>query len=238
MKTQDEIGSLLNRFGEKYSLHVIDAAQGSEAWFRLKLGVISASNASKVVAKRDSETRATYMAELVAQVATGIMEELNSKYVAWGHEHEDAARSHYEFTTGHSLTQVPFIFKDDSFRVGCSPDALIFDAKSGVEIKCPYNTVHFIKFLTEDKLKSEYAWQNQFQMWVTDSEKWDAVQYDPRMKSKPQHIVTVERDEKAIKTLEDAVPQFIEDMDKVLIKAGVSFGEQWTRLSQRLLEVS
>lgn len=229
MKSLGEINSTLESFSGKYGLDVLQAAQGSEAWFKLKLGVVSASNAAKAVAKRDSETRLTYMAELVAQVCTGLVEELNSKYLDWGNQHEDAARSSYEFSTGFNLTQVPFVFKDDSFRVGCSPDALIAEAGKGVEIKCPFNTVHFIKFLTEEKLKTEYVWQNQFQMWVTGAQTWDAVQYDPRMKAKPLHVVTIERDEKSIKTLEDAIPQFIEDMDNMLSKTGITFGEQWTR---------
>jgi putative phage-type endonuclease len=183
--TLAEINKTLDAWGAKYGITPPrDAQQGSAAWFQLKLGVVSASNASKVVAKKDSETRLTYIAELVAQVCTGIIEEINSKYLDWGNQHEDAARSHYEFETGYELTQVPFIFKDESYRVGCSPDSLILELGKGNEIKCPYNTVHYIKFLAEQKLKSEYVWQNQFQMWVTGAESWDAVQYDPRMKAK------------------------------------------------------
>lgn len=229
MKTLADISKTLEKFHARHGLAVSGAQQGSEAWLKLKLGVISASNASRVVAKRDSETRLTYMAELVAQVCTGIMEELNSKYLDWGNQQEDAARSHYEFVTGYKLTQVPFVFKDEGFRIGCSPDSLIFSENKGNEIKCPFNTVHYIKFLTEEKLKSEYVWQNQFQMWVTDAEVWDAVQFDPRMKTKPMHIATIERDAKAMKAFDDLVPQFIEDMDKMLDRAGAKFGDQWAR---------
>lgn len=232
MKTLESINKSLEEFGNKFGLPVLGAQQGSAAWFQMKLGVISASNASKVVAKKDSETRLTYMADLAAQVCTGIMEEINSKHMEWGNAHEDAARSNYEFTTGYETTQVPFVFKDESFRVGCSPDSLIMSELKGNEIKCPFNTANFIKFLTEDKLKSEYVWQNQFQMWVTDAKTWDAVQYDPRMKTKPMHIVTIERDEKAMATFADAVPQFIADLDKMLDRAGMTFGDHWLRLAQ------
>jgi putative phage-type endonuclease len=231
MKTLAEISGTLEKFSAKYSLPIIGAQQGSAAWFTVKLGVLSASNASKIVASTTSETRNTYMAELVAQVATGIMEEINSKYLDWGNQHEDAARSSYEFMTGYTLTQMPFVFMDDTYRIGCSPDSLIFEHNKGNEIKCPFNTVHYIKFLTDGKLKPEYVWQNQFQMFVTGAKEWDAVQYDPRMKSIPIHVETIERDEKAQKTLNDAVPQFIADMDVMLKKAGVSFGEQWSRLA-------
>lgn len=238
MKTSAEIKATLDAFAAKYGVATHDAQQGSDMWFRMKLGVLSASNASKVVAKKDSETRATYMAELVAQVATGMVEEINSKYLDWGNEHEDAARASYEFSSGHNLTKVPFVYLDDTFRVGCSPDALIFEENKGLEIKCPFNTVHYVKFLTESKLKPEYSWQNQFQMFVTGAQVWDAVQFDPRMKKSPIHVVTVERDEAMQKTLTDAIPQFIADMDKMLAKAGFEFGEQWFRLAEQMAGVA
>lgn len=231
MKTLADIQKSLELFGQKYGLHITDAPQGSEAWFNLKLGVISASNASRAVAKRDSDTRASYMAELIAQVCTGIAEEINSKYLDWGNQHEDAARSSYEFVTGHTVTEVPFAFKDDSFRTGCSPDGLVTDTK-GVEIKCPYNSEHYVRFLLQEKIKPEYVWQYQFTLWVLDAGEWDFAQYDPRMKKSPLHFITVPRDEEKMKVFDEQIPLFIEDMDKLLKKAGFKFGEQWHRIGQ------
>lgn len=225
----DDINKTLTVWSERYGMPIHEAQQGSAAWFKLKLGVVSASNASKAVAKKDSETRATYMAELVGQVCTGIMEEINSKYLDWGNDHEDSARSCYEFQTGNDMIQLPFVFKDDSFRVGCSPDGIVSLSK-GVEIKCPYNSTNYIRFLTDDKIKPEYHWQTQFTLWVMDAGEWDFVQYDPRMKLKPMRILTVARDEEKMKAFDDLIPAFIQDMDKMLAKTGCAFGEQWERL--------
>jgi hypothetical protein len=230
MKTLGEINQTLSSFSQKYNIPVNDVSQGSEAWSKLKLGVISASNASKVVAKKDSDTRLTYMAELVAQISTGIMEEINSKYLDWGNQQEAAARSSYVFAHDCALVELPFVFRDESFREGCSPDALLGDGSKGIEIKCPYNSVHYIKFLTEDKIKPEYVWQYQYTLRVLDADTWDFVQYDPRMKKKPMHIVTVKRDEEKQKTFDDLIPAFIEDMDSMLAKVGIKFGEQWERV--------
>jgi len=91
VKTPKQINDSLIKFQDIYKIPVLDSLQGSEAWFNLKLGVISASNASKVVAKRDSDTRLTYMSELVAQVCTGDQEEINSKYLSRGNAMESAA---------------------------------------------------------------------------------------------------------------------------------------------------
>lgn len=230
MKSLQQINENLNLFQTKYGMSVHNAKQGSQEWFMLKLGVISASNAAKVVAKKDSETRLTYMSELVSQVCTGDQEEINSKYLDWGNQYESAARSSYEFQEGVLVTQVPFVFKDDKHREGCSPDGIVTNEK-GVEIKCPYNPVHYIKFLTEDKIKSEYDWQTQYTLRVMDADEWDFVQYHPNMKKSPLKVLNVKRNDEKQKTFDDAVPQFISDMDKMLEKIGIKYGEQWKRLS-------
>lgn len=226
MKSLSEVNSLLKHFESKFGIPVADSVQGSETWFKVKLGVLSASNASKIVAKRDSETRHTYMSELVAQVCTGVMKELNSTELDWGNQHEDAARSSYEFSTGLNVTQLPFVFKDETFREGCSPDGIVSDRK-GMEIKCPFNSVHYIKFFIDGHTKPEYVWQNQFTLRVMNADEWDFGQYDPRMKVSPIKYIPVVRDEKCQKTFDDAVPQFIHDMDKILSQIGVKFGSQW-----------
>lgn len=226
MKTLAEINETLGAFQKMFGFDALNVEQGSPDWLKLKLGVISASNASKVVAKVGSETRRTYMTDLVAQVCTGTIEEINSKYMEWGKQQESSARSAYEFENDLLITQVPFVFKDMSFREGCSPDGIVSGTK-GVEIKCPYNSLHFIKFLVDDEIKPEYVWQYQYTLRVMGADEWDFVQYDPRMKRTPMKTLTVKRDDEKQKILEDAVPKFIEEMDAMLNKIRIKFGEQW-----------
>lgn len=226
MKKLADVDALIRKFEEKAERLVTGAQQGSGAWQFMKLGVISASRAADAVAKRDSQTRASYMAELVAQVCTGLFKEIDARAMEWGRQNEDAARACYEFASGHTVTQVPFVFKDETFRVGCSPDALIGDTK-GAEIKSPYATENYIKFLTMDKIRSEYVWQTQFGMWVLDAAEWDVVQYDPRMKKSPIKILTTPRDEEKMKVFDEKVPEFIADMDAMLSRIGIAFGEHW-----------
>ncbi len=229
MKTLDDINRTLDAWTAQTGLAIRDAQQGSGAWLNLKLGVISSSCASEAVAKKGTATRDSYMAELVAQVCTGIFEEISSKYLDWGNAHEAAARSYYEFESGIEMTQVPFVFKDESFRVGCSPDGV--STNKGNEIKCPYNATHYIKFLADDKIKPEYVWQTQFGMWVLDAGEWDFSQYHPLMKSKPMKTITIARDEEKMKLFDDLIPAFISDMDLMLGKIGVKYGDQWSRLA-------
>lgn len=222
---------LLKEFQIKYNINILNTKQGSEDWMTAKLGVVSASNSNKFVAKKGTAVRETYLAELVAQVCTGIFDDIKAPALAWGNQYEDAARSYYEFSTNNKIQEISFIYKDNSFRFGCSPDAIV-DNNKGVEIKCPFSSKNYIQFLTLDKIKPEYVWQYQFTLWVTGVDTWDFVQYDPRMKKNPMHIVTVGRDEKKIKILEEASHIFIEDMDLLLLKAGFVYGEQWTNIKE------
>ena len=235
MKTLEEIKKNLELFEKTFEMPVVGAQQGSAAWLTMKLGVVSGSNASKVVAKKDSETRLTYLCDLVAEICTGVIEEQNFKQMEWGKAHEDAARSHYEFSTDQKIQEVLFVFKDSSFREGCSPDGLLSNGR-GAEIKCPWDSANYVKFLVADKIKTEWQWQNQFNMRITDATHWDFVQYDPRMKKQPMKILTIERDEEKQRILDEAVPEFIADMDKLLAKIGIKFGEQWLRAAKTLAE--
>ncbi len=90
MKTKRQIDNLLKKFEKTYNYKVQGATQGSMDWFNLKLGVISASNAWKVVL--NGKTRESYMYELIGQIGTKMMKDINNKYMEWGTLHEDAAR--------------------------------------------------------------------------------------------------------------------------------------------------
>ena len=59
---------------------------------------------------------------------------------------------------------------------------------------------------------------------------WDFGSYDPRMKVNPLKFVTIGRDEKMMASFNDAVPQFIYEMDQVLTNVGIRFGDHWTAL--------
>lgn len=233
MKKVEMANQLLKEFEKNFGLKAFEVEQGSDEWLDLKLGVISASNVSKAVAKKGSATRETYLAQLVAQVCTGEMPYTSSPHMEWGKNLESTARSFYNFNSGSKMTELPFVFKDNSFRVGASPDGIVTD-KKGVEIKCPSNSENHIKTLMSDYIKPEYHWQIQYSMWVMDLESYDFCSYDPRMRVNPMHIISVQKDEKKFKQLDETIPGFLEDMDKALEKIGVKFGDQWKWKAEKL----
>lgn len=231
MKTLAEINQLLEMFEKKFGMKCLDAPQGSGRWLELKLGVISASNAYRAVAKKSSQTRQSYLCELVGEVCSGVVEEISSKYLDYGAEHEGAARANYELKNRSEITQVTFIFKDETFRCGCSPDGVIESKSHGLELKVPFNAAKYADFFLTEGLSSEYMWQVQFSMWCADSESWDFAEYSPTFKANPLKNVSIPRDNEKMKSLDDLIPQFISDYDEALKKIGIPFGGQWKRLA-------
>jgi hypothetical protein len=179
-----------------------------------------------------SDARNDYLLELVAEVATGQPKEQGEfKQTQWGHEHENSARQILAFHIGVQIMEAPFIYADDSMRYGCSPDG-IADDHIGVELKCPWTTKVYLDFLLNGEIKPEYLEQCQFSMFVTGLPYWHFGNYDPRMKVNPCHAVTIERDESKMATFRDAVGQMAYDIDCMLSKLGLQFGDQWATYSQ------
>ena len=174
------------------------------------------------------DMRQGYMCELVAQIATGLIpDEMSFKQCEWGKEYEDEARAFFELEMGFDVTVPAFIYKDKIKRCGISPDGLIDGMKIGLELKCPFTTKVFIEFLTCNKIKKEYLEQCQYSMWVTGYDAWYFANYDPRVKTKQLHHVLIKRDQKFMDKYDLAEKNFIADMDVMLDKVGVTFGEQW-----------
>ena len=252
--------------------------QGSPEWHVSRLGVITASRASDLIAtgglaplpedieitktgrqntvvfcdesftgtkaectswvrnklpRLPSSARNNYLLELIAEVATGQAKEQGEfKQTQWGHEYENHARQIFAFHVGLPVLEAPFIYGNDSMRFGASPDG-IADDQSGIEIKCPWTTPVYLDFLLNGEIKQDYIDQVQFSMFVTNLPYWHFANYDPRMKVRAFHAVTIERDEAKMKTFEDAVGQMTYDMDRALESIGLSFGDQWPILANK-----
>lgn len=174
------------------------------------------------------DMRQGYMAELVGQIATGLIpEQMSFKQCEWGNEYEDEARAFFELELGVDVDIPAFIYKDKGKRTGISPDGLIVGKKIGLELKCPFTTKVFVEFVTCDKIKKEYMEQCQYSMWVTGYEAWYFANYDPRVKTKKLHWVLIDRDQSYMDKYDLAEKNFIKDMDLMLGKMGVKFGSQW-----------
>lgn len=190
--------------------------QGSPEWFQIRLGKVTASRVSDVIAKTKSgwaASRANYMAQLVAERLTGqAQESYSSAAMQWGTENEPLARAAYEFRTDATVTPAWFIDHPNIAMTGASPDGLIGDVGL-VEIKCP-NTATHIETLMGQAIPGKYESQMLWQMACTGAKWCDFVSFDPRLPEKMRLFVSrLQRDDKRIKELETEIVAFLGELD-------------------------
>ena len=199
-----------------------EIAQGSPEWQALRLGKVTASRFSDVMAKgkagAPSKTRQSYLYELAAERITGLVQDsYSNSYMQWGTETEPNARAFYEFEQDIATETVAFIMLNDD--VGGSPDSLVGD-EGLLEIKCPKTTVQIERVL-EGVFPSEYKAQVQGLLWVSGRKWCDFVSFDPRINSDKKYFkIRVERDGEYINNLEIEVTKFVEELHALVKKLG------------------
>lgn len=201
--------------------------QGSDAWKALRLGKVTASRVSDVVAKTKSgysATRANYAAQLIAERLTGTpAESYTNAAMQHGTETEPEARAAYEFYQGVTVREVAFVPHPQIDQAGCSPDGLV-DEDGLVEIKCP-NTATHLETLLGQAVPGKYDAQMQFQMACTGRAYCDFVSYDPRMPENMRlFIKRVPRDDNRIKELESEIAAFLLEMAVKLSQLNSLYG--------------
>lgn len=204
-----------------------DIIQGSDEWKALRLGKVTASRVSDVVAKTKTgygAGRANYAAQLIAERLTGtVAESYTNAAMQHGTETEPEARSAYEFYQGVTVKEVAFVPHPQIDQAGCSPDGLVGD-DGLVEIKCP-NTATHLETLLGQAVPSKYDVQMQFQMACTGRAWCDFVSYDPRMPENMRlFIKRVARDDKRISELESEVAAFLLEMTVKLSQLNSLYG--------------
>jgi putative phage-type endonuclease len=196
--------------------------QGSEAWFKSRLGSVTASRMSDVLAKGKSGeavTRLKYRMQIIAERITGrVSESFSSAAMEWGTEQEPFARMRYAADTGRIVDEAEFYTHPTIKWLGASPDGLLNDTGGLLEIKCP-NTQTHLGYLLDKKAPAAYINQMQTQMWVTGRAWCDFVSFDPRV---PNHlqlfIVRLERDDDLIERMETEVHKFLSEVENSLIQ--------------------
>jgi putative phage-type endonuclease len=194
--------------------------QGSEAWFKSRLGSVTASRMSDVLAKGKSGeavTRAKYRMQIIAERVTGqVADSFSSAAMLWGTEQEPYARMRYAAATGRIVDEAEFYTHPTIKWLGASPDGLLNDTGGLLEIKCP-NTQTHLGYLLDKKAPAAYINQMQTQMWVTGRAWCDFVSFDPRV---PEHlqlfIVRLDRDDALIETMEEEVHKFLGEVEVLI----------------------
>lgn len=181
--------------------------QGSIEWLALRAGKFTGSRFADLMATTRSgasASRGNLIVTLALEILTGEPEQTyQNDAMRRGTELEPFARGAYEAHTGELVEQVAFVTHPTMPYVGVSPDGLL-GADGLIEIKCPASQAKHLAALRDGSHATEYRWQIQGQLWVTGRQWCDAVSYDPRFPEGLQLAIhRVERDEKAIKDLQD-----------------------------------
>ena len=176
----------------------------------------------KVAAERMLNTVFVNDAELFGQYIE--QQQVYSKAIIWGQEQEDNAKDLLmKKNPEWELADVSSCKHDTIPHFAASPDAIIYDRKKLMigEIKCP--SVHtFVRYLVEikdaeslKKVQPDYFYQIQSEMACTNAESGIFVAYCPWL-VKPIHIVPIERDEEAIKAIEERVVKANEIVEQII----------------------
>jgi hypothetical protein len=182
--------------------------QGSDAWFRSRLGKITASNFSKVItATGKASTQVDALIDrAVAERLTGQVGDFyTNAAMERGKELEPEAfaavisRHDLKFDQCGSIDALDEA--GESLGYSCSPDGINEAEGIGLEIKCPLPHTH-ISYLRANQVPPIYIPQIQGAMLVTGFERWAFCSYHPLL---PSLFLIVERDEKYIQSLKSAL---------------------------------
>jgi putative phage-type endonuclease len=201
--------------------------QRTEEWFQQRLGKVTASRISDVIAKTKSgvsTSRQNYLIQLVSERLTGKKgDSFVNQAMLDGIERESAARELYMLTRGTSVTEVGFFDHPIIKNSGASPDGAVNaeeeDKYAGlIEIKCPIETTH-TNTLISKSVPSKYIPQMQWQLACTGAKWVDFVSYNPNFPMELQlFIVRVDRDDTYIAELEAEVLKFLDEVDQTILK--------------------
>ena len=190
--------------------------QRTNDWFKARLGKVTASRISDVMAKTKSgysTSRQNYMAQLICERLTQLPPETYSNSAMQrGVELEPFARQYYELENVCRVVEVGFIPHPTIENSGASPDGLVND-DGLIEIKCP-NTWTHLEFMQSLIPKREYILQMQWQMICTVRQWCDFVSYDDRL---PDNLsfkcVRIYHDEVLAKEIEAEVIKFLQELN-------------------------
>jgi YqaJ-like recombinase protein len=196
-----------------------------------RLGSVGGSTVGDAIAVRkrgEGRLKASLdlMYELAAERVTGCpAKRVNA--LQWGVDHEDEARTAYEFVTNAEITRPGVIRHPRIAGAHASPDAFVGD-DGGLELKCPTSSTH-LQTLLADAIPADHMPQIVWNLACSGRAWWDFCSFDPRFPEGLQLFVKrLERDEAAIATMEAEVEAFLAELDGKLEALAERYGA-WER---------
>ena len=186
--------------------------QGSEDWFKVRMGKITASKLSDLM-KKTKYGESTYKTRLRMELA---IERITGKSTNTfmnqamhdGVEREPDARTLFEAMTGKEVALCGSFDHPEIVNTSASPDGLLRGENATLELKCPTHVTHCRNILSET-LDARYQHQVQWQIACTESDYAYFASYHPDFPPELRlKVVKVEKDDKLIAEIEEAVREF------------------------------
>ena len=206
--------------------------QGSDEWFAVRLGKITASRLSDLM-KKTKYGESTYKTKLRMELAIERITGKSASNVVMnqamhdGIEREPEARTLFEAITGKEVALCGSFDHPEIVNTSASPDGLLRGENAILEIKCPTAVTH-AKNLMADGMDRRYLYQVAWQIACTESSHGYFVSYHPDFPTDLRlKYVRVERDDDLILDISKAVRQFdieVEDLINNIKKGGNTNG--------------
>lgn len=200
-----------------------DCEQNSDAWYRTRAGLVTASEFSTIQMQGkgggESLTRAKYLRRLAGERITGEpVEGYTNGAMARGHEMEPTARAMYALMSDGSEVNLVGFVTNDKGSAGASPDSLI-GVNGALEIKTatPHVLIEHIERAAKEPayFPAEHAAQCQGVLWVCEREWIDLAIFWPRL---PLFVKRAYRDEPYIGRIRMAVDTANDEIDAIVAR--------------------
>lgn len=194
--------------------------QRTEDWYQARLGHVTASQMSNVLAtikSGEAASRANYRIQVITERLVGAPTEdaFVSSAMQRGIDLEPVARSVYEAYRDVDVEECGFVQHPSIKWFGASPDGLIGD-DGLIEIKCPNSQQH-IQYWCDQKIPSKYQAQMLAQLACTQRKWCDFVSFDNRMPEDMMLLVIrFEPAREEIEKIESEVKRFLSEVDMQL----------------------
>jgi len=199
-------------------MKIHNVIQGSPEWYKLRLGVPTASEFHRLVTPKGNPSgknvQDKYMLELLGERVTGFpASDFMSKAMERGKRLEQSAVEFYELQRGVDTTPVGFVSNDEC-NIGASPDRFVGD-DGQMEIKIPTPGNHLGFLLGYGSNYEEHKPQVQGQLWIT-GRKWnDVVSHNDVM---PMALARIERDEEYIGIMAPIILAFSAKLESLALE--------------------
>ena len=201
----------------------VEVIQGSEEWFAVRRGKITASRLGDIMRKTkwgESTYKAKVRLEIAIERITGksASSVVMNQAMRDGVEREPDARTLFEAVTGKEVALCGSFNHPTIVNTSASPDGLLRGENACLELKSPTHATH-AKNLMSETMPKNYIYQVQWQIACTESDFAYFASYHPDF---PPELrlkwVRVEKDDSVIKSLEEAVRQFDIEIEDLIIK--------------------